>query len=261
MSDFVVSIFKLDNDSGYRVPKLGILYREADTGNQWHINCGGTRAYLVRIGENLIDTINEQAADSHFMISRVISALFLAGAGLYTTEVTGRLFIHNLEQEEFNFVTDLDLTKVDQEDYSEMVKEFEDWYQFICSNLLFRRVADDMCSALSNPIESDLFIYRGMEWLMKATSIGWKDLAGDMSIKYSELRKYKQTVNATHGQRHGIKSGLKGRGSRIDCASLVADLLYGFGNGRKRVDPSFNGFTPERASEIVKKAMPSNPYP
>ena len=41
MPDIVISIFRLENDRGYFVPKFDIHYIEKETGIQWFINCGG----------------------------------------------------------------------------------------------------------------------------------------------------------------------------------------------------------------------------
>ena len=53
MPSLVASIFRLENDKGYLSPKIDIQYMEKDTGVQWTINCGGTRVYLIRFGQNL----------------------------------------------------------------------------------------------------------------------------------------------------------------------------------------------------------------
>lgn len=96
MPDCVASVFRLSNARGYSVPPLNVDYHEKDTGAQWRLTCGGTRAYVVRIGEGLTDNINEQAEDSHFMIQRITSSLLLGRAGLFQAEAAGRLFFPGL---------------------------------------------------------------------------------------------------------------------------------------------------------------------
>jgi len=261
MTDIVASIFSLKNNHGILVPELGIVYEEKDLDIQWHVNCGGTRAYLVRIGNDLKDKINEQAPDSHFMIKRVTSALFLSGFGLFETKAVGRLAFFNVNDKGFEFSSDLDLKNTERSTAPDKITNFEDWYKFICNNNLFRRAADDMYMALSFPLEADFFIYRSMEWLIKATNSNWEKLAKLIGISYNDLKKFKRYVNHDLGQRHGIESGLRARASSIDTASLVADLLHGFLNARKTIDPSYKGLSPEETADIINIAMPSNPYP
>jgi hypothetical protein len=65
---------------GNFVPLLNIEYVEKATGLSWVVSCGGTRAYAVRHAENLEeDSLELQAADSHFMMRRVESGLLLGG--------------------------------------------------------------------------------------------------------------------------------------------------------------------------------------
>lgn len=83
MSDLVASIFKLENARGFFVPEFSINYFETDTNNQWIINCGGSRAYFVRIGEGLFNNFKDQCDDSHFMAKRVLISLLICGMGLF----------------------------------------------------------------------------------------------------------------------------------------------------------------------------------
>ena len=53
MTDVVASIFNMANDWGFFLPKFDIHYVEKGTGIEWFINCGGTRAYFVRVGVEL----------------------------------------------------------------------------------------------------------------------------------------------------------------------------------------------------------------
>ena len=96
MSDLVLSVFQLSNARFCAVPKMDFEYVEKDTGTSWHITAGGTRAYLLRHGEGLVkldsEAIGEQNADSHFMMSRALSALLLGGQGLFQSSAVGRVF-------------------------------------------------------------------------------------------------------------------------------------------------------------------------
>jgi len=263
MPSLVASIFRLENDKGYLSPKIDIQYMEKDTGVQWTINCGGTRVYLIRFGQNLDADLNDQSADSHFMVNRIITSLFLSGCGLFRAKAMGRLFINNIDTSAINVTTHLDLWDKMSEEINEIqiADEFRDWYQFICGNVLFRRAADDAYQALLNPVEVIFYIYRGMEWLLQAADIGWRELAQDIGVSFNDIKKFKRQINYESGERHGIKSGLKRRSIAEDYGALVADFIYGLCNVRKRVDDDFSGISTEKAAEIVMKAMPLVPYP
>jgi len=263
MLDMVASIFRLENERGFFSPKIDIKYLEKDSDIQWIINCGGTRAYFFRIGSDLLKNADEQAADSHFMANRVITTLFLSGCGLFCAKAMGRFIIEDINSDEIKFHTSLDVAynKEDEQNEKQILDEFSDWYTFICENTLFRRAADDAYNALANPVEADFFIYRGMEWLLKAANIKLSDLASDMGVSLNDLKKYKHQVNVELGQRHGIQRGIKRRAIAEDYGSLLADFMNAFAKARKRVDPDFSGIIPERIVEIVMKAMPFMPYP
>lgn len=257
MPDVVISVFKFENNKGYFVPKIELQYLEKDTGVQWTINCGGTRGYFVRFGDNLNKDFDEQAADSHFMANRVTTALFLSGCGLFQAKSMGRVIIEDICFPEMKVTTHVDLwdRPGKPEEEKQINIEFADWYKFICDNTLFRRAADDAYAALLNPVEADFFIYRGMEWLLKAARIKWQELASDIGITFNEIRNFKKQVNHDLGQRHGIDSGIKRRVEIKTYGPLIADFIYGLGNVRKRTDKSFPGLTPDKAAEIVKKAL------
>ncbi|KPK95817.1 hypothetical protein AMJ80_03495, partial [bacterium SM23_31] len=141
------------------------------------------------------------------------------------------------------------------------LNELEDWYPFICQNTLFRRASEDAYAALQNPVEAVFFIYRGMEWLLRAGNIGWKELAEDIGISFNDIKKFKQSANSDLGQRHGIVSGLKLRATVEEYGSLFADFLYGICKVRKRVDSSYKVISEQRAGQIALNSMPIVPYP
>ncbi len=261
MIDIVTSVFSLVNDWGFFVPKLDIHYIEKETCIEWFINCGGTRAYLIRIGTGLGSDFEDECADSHFMVNRVVTALFLGGLGLFKATSMGRVIFNNIESDEVNFITHLDLRDIEKSETDEGTNSFTDWYRFICQNDLFRRAADDAYHALLNPVESIFYMYRGMEWLLKAGAIGWRELADDMGVTFNQIKDFKRMANFEFGQRHGIGSARKMRAQFRESGMLVADLLYGLCKVRKRVDSSYEVPTPNDVSKIVMKALPTGPYP
>jgi hypothetical protein len=89
--DFAFSVFKLVNRRGYSVPFFNFGYTEADSGTEWRFICGGTRAYMVRHATPLVRDMDEQAAESHFMMRRITAALLMSGFGLYHAEPAGRV--------------------------------------------------------------------------------------------------------------------------------------------------------------------------
>lgn len=94
--DFVVSVFQLINRRGYFVPAFNFGYGEKDTGAEWRISCGGTRAYMVRFSAPLDRNMDEQAADSHFMVRRVTASLLMSGFGLFQALPVGRVLFTDI---------------------------------------------------------------------------------------------------------------------------------------------------------------------
>ena len=261
MPDIVLSIFRLENDRGYFVPEFDIHYVEKETGIQWFINCGGTRAYFVRIGSGLGSDFEAECADSHFMANRVVTALFLGGLGLFRHKAMGRMLFEDIESEQLKFHSHLDLREIHKKEKKQEIEKLTDWYKFICLNNLFRRAADDAYSALLYPVESSFYVYRGMEWLPKAGNIGWRELAEDIGVSFKEIKEFKRTVNVELGQRHGIDSARKLRAQTRQYGMLVSDFVYGMCRVRKRVDKNYKVPSPKDVSKIVMQALPIVPYP
>ena len=177
MSDFAINVFRLSNQRGYTVPRLNIDYIEHGTGLEWRMTCGGTRAYLVRFGKSLDGDIDEQAADSHFMIRRITSSLLIGGAGLFQVESVGRLIFRGIEGY-VTWTSHLDQPDpLSNEKSSDTVESIYGWCRVLCENHILRRATDDAHNALSYPHEAFVFVYRGMEWLKKGLRIRWEDIA------------------------------------------------------------------------------------
>lgn len=261
MSDLVVSIFNFENDRGLFVPEFSIDYSESDTKNRWIINCGGSRAYFIRMGQELCGNLKHQCDDSHFMAKRVVTALLISGIGLFRLICVGRLLFEGISMEQLKFYSHLDLWNSAENIKSKDMESLSDWVTFLCQNTLFRRAAEDAYSALTNPSEYVFFFYRGMEWLLKAGKIVWQELAADIGVSFNDIKKFKKMANYDLGQRHGIESGRKLRADPFDFGSLAADFLYGLCNVRKRIDSSFKGISSKEAARRVMKAMPIIPYP
>ena len=261
MPDVVTSIFCLENDWGLYIPKFDILYVEKDTGTKWLINCGGTRAYFIRIGSESGPDFEDECADSHFMVNRVVTSLFLGGFGLFRAKAMGRILFKDIGSKKLRFTTHLDLRSIEEIGEEQKIEYLTNWYKFICVNDLFRRAADDAYSALLNPVESMFYIYRGMEWLLRAGNIGWRELAEDMGVTFNQIKEFKRIANIELGQRHGIESARKMRTQIRECGMLVADFVYGICKVRKRVDNNYQVPTPGDVSKIVMKALPIVPYP
>lgn len=261
MTDVVASVFNMINDWGFFLPKFDIHYVEKATDIQWFINCGGTRAYLIRVGEKLGTNFEDECADSHFMVNRVVTSLLMGGLGLFKANSVGRIQFNNIGSNELNFSTHLDLRDLEEKKVSQEIESLTDWYKFICLNDLFRRAADDAYYALINPVEAIFYMYRGMEWLLKAGNIGWRELADDIGVTFKQIKEFKRMANVELGQRHGIESARKMRGQFHESGMLVADFVYGLCKVRKRVDSSYIVPTPKDVSKIIIKALPVVPYP
>jgi hypothetical protein len=84
--DFIVSVFRLANRRGYSLPASNFGYKEKDTDTERRITCGGTRAYLIRFATPLDRDMDEQAAESHFMMRRMTASLLMSGFGLFQAD-------------------------------------------------------------------------------------------------------------------------------------------------------------------------------
>ena len=261
MSDVVASVFKFENERGLFVPEFSIDYLESDTKNRWIINCGGSRAYFVRIGQQLCGNLKDQCDDSHFMAKRVVTALLISGIGLFRLVCVGRLLFDDIPGEQITFHSHLDLWNSAENVEAQDIENLSDWVTFLSQKALFRRVAEDMYAALCNPTESVFFIYRGMEWLLRAGNIGWRELADDIGVSFQDIKDFKKMANHDLGQRHGIESGRKLRANLFEFGPLVADFLHGLCNVRKRIDANFKGIPSGEAARRMMKAMPIVPYP
>lgn len=163
-------------------PKINFTYLEEKSGNHWHISAGGTRAYLLRFGEGIASMnptlMDEQGADSHFMISRVQSALLLGGKELFQAEAVGRIFFESI-REETQWFTQGDMPTSEADDATEAAY---DWVTALSKHTMLRRAAADAHFALSHPHEAGALVYRGFEWLVLGEGRSWENLAEDLAF-------------------------------------------------------------------------------
>lgn len=261
MTDFALNVFRLTSQRGYSVPELNIEYVEQETGLRWVLTCGGTRAYLVRMGEQLSESIEEQAADSHFMVRRITSSLLLGGAGLFQAEAMGRIIFRHVEGE-VAWPPHLDRPDpFTKDESSDIVDRIYGWYLILCQHSMIRRAADDAHNALTNPYESLVFVYRGLEWLKIGQGIKWEVIANDTGVAMKEIRGLKKTANYETGVRHATKDATKMRASAENYGTWVCGLIDAINSARARVEPEFKPMTPDQVAEAVLKAMPFPPYP
>lgn len=262
---FVCSIFELTSKSGYFLPRLNIRYDESDTASSWFINGGGTRLYINRVGQNLEQSIDDQAADSHFMVDRVVSALLVSGAGLFWATAKGRLFVH-VPCDTLRWTSPVDL----EPHYSERVRavhgafsqdEFGSWYRFICRNTPIRRALHDVAEAIKSPIEAFVYIYRGFEWLKDGLNLSWEDIASDVGVTTRQIKEIGQIANDESGVRHASKSGVKQRASLETYGTWIAGLVHAIESARARIDKTYVSSDPKRIAEKLKVAIQYDPYP
>jgi hypothetical protein len=261
MTDFAVSVFKLVNQRGYTVPPLNITYIESNTGYEWRMTCGGTRAYLVRFGDSLNDSLSEQAADSHFMVRRITGSLLIGGVGLFQPEAMGRVLFKGVQ----GYVTwDTHLDKPDptgNRQSDEIMDRVYDWCTVICQDHPLRRAVDDAHLSLTYPHDALVFVYRGLEWLKMSQKLEWEELANDMGVPMKHLRELKKMANQDTGVRHATHNGAKMRANPENYGTWVCALLDAINAARARLDPHFQRMNAEQVSSAVMRAMPVVPYP
>jgi hypothetical protein len=254
LPDFAISVFRLTNNRGLLAPKFNVEYHERDSDVVWDMVVGGSRAYLVRFGGALNRDLDEQAAESHFMVRRFTSALLLGGAGLFQAEAAGRLLFTDIKSE-IRWTAQLDRKKATlPEAPKEIVAAVLDWYGALCDHIVLRRAADDAHFALSHPHEAYLFVYRGLEWLKEGLGLDWEQIASDIGVPLKDLREFKKIANYETGVRHASKSGQKLRADAEDSSIAVCNLFDAVWAARKRIEPKWEVSPPETRSQAVMMA-------
>jgi hypothetical protein len=238
---------------------LQVQCDEKDSHVHWYLICGGSRGYTARFGDLDVDS-PEQAADSHFMMRRVTTALLLGGAGLFQSSAVGRLTFKRLDGR-VEWSAQIDQGEVaPPKESAEVEAAIVDWFTAICDSTVLRRAADDAHLALTQPHEAYIYVYRGLEWLKEGLSIGWQDVAADIGCSEKDIREFKKTANYNTGVRHASKTGAKLRANPEGYSFAVAALFDAICGARKRLDPNFAEPLPEKRAEAIMKATPIVAY-
>lgn len=263
-STFVFSVFELTNKLGYFVPSLNIRYDERNTGNSIFISGGGTRLYISRVGNTLEQSYDSQAADSHFIVDRVISALLISGAGLFWASSKGRLFVET-PVDKLRWDSHLDLEPFYNERVRKVHDEFDEdeflsWFQFICQNTPIRRALYDVIQAIKNPVEAFVYIYRGFEWLKKGLNLSWNEIARDLGVTTKQIKAVGQIANDESGVRHASTSGVKQRASLETYGTWIAGLIDAIESARARIDKTYTASDSKRIANKLTVAIQYDPY-
>jgi len=214
----------------------------------------------VRFGSPLGEDIEEQAADSHFMVKRVTSALLMAGAGLFHARAMGRVILRKVAGD---ITWTLHFDRPDpqsSEPGDEVVSRIYSWYGAICSHTVLRRAADDAHLALSYPHEAITYVYRGLEWLVAGAGMSWEEIAKALGVPFSEIRDLKKLANVDTGVRHASKSGVKMRAEPQTYGTWVCALIDGINAVRARLEADFKVMDPKEVADAVLRAAPPVPY-
>jgi hypothetical protein len=259
--DFIVSIFRLVNRRGYSLPAFNFAYKEKDTDTEWRITCGGTRAYLVRFATPLNREMDEQAAESHFMMRRVTASLLMSGFGLFQADSAGRMLFTDILGEAVNFTAHIDhpdpeVSKMPDADTNVLYG----WIGALCSHTPLRRAAEDAQSALLNPHEALVFVYRGLEWIVEGMGFTWEDIAKELGGTKNDIRELKKTANFETGVRHASKSGLKMRADPHNYGTWVAALFDIINAARAKVEPGYVSVAGKEGGKILSSAIPHVPF-
>ncbi len=251
--DFCISVFRLTNRRGYALPAFNFGYTEKDTGTEWRLTCGGTRAYMVRHATPLNRDMDEQAADSHFMVRRVTAALMMSGFGLVQAEPVGRVLLTDVWGETVNWTPHFDHPHPELGRMAEADTDvLYGWIKALCIHTPLRRAAEDAHTALLNPHEALVFVYRGFEWLVEGMGFSWEDKA--------DIRELKKTANVETGVRHASKSGMKLRAIPENYGTWVAGLFDLINIARARVEPGYVSVAGKDGGKILAQAIPHVPF-
>jgi hypothetical protein len=204
--------------------------------------------------------MTEQAADSHFMASRVASALLLGGLGLFQPEPMGRLLFTGVG-DCVTYDCHFDLPDPQPPKSSdEVIKRVYGWLGALCSHRALRRAADDARLALSHPHEALLYIYRGLEWLVVGLGMKWEDLAADCHVSLADVRDLKRAANHETGVRHATKTGAKMRADPDNYGSWACGLFDALTAARERLESGYTRMGPQEVADAVMRAMSVVPY-
>jgi hypothetical protein len=259
--DFVISVFRLLNRRGYSLPAFNFGYEEKGTGAEWLLTCGGTRAYMVRFATPLSRDMDEQAADSHFMMRRVTAALLMSGFGLFQSEPAGRVLFIDVWGELVNWTAHIDHP---DPEVGAMPAESTDilygWIRALCIHTYLRRAAEDAHAALLNPHEALVYVYRGLEWLVEGMGFTWEDIAKELGGTKNDIRELKKTANYETGVRHASKSGRKLRAEPSNYGTWVAGLFDIINAARAKVEPGYVSVAGKEGGKFLSRAIPHIPF-
>jgi hypothetical protein len=259
--DFVSSAFRLNNSRGYFVPAFNFSYQEEGTDIQWRCTCDGTRAYMIRFGTPLSHDMDEQAAESHFMVRRITASLLLSGFGLFIPEPTGRVLFTDVWGDAVNFTAQLDHPTPDLCAMEEGCKHaLYGWIGALSAHTMLRRAAEDAHTALTHPHDALVCVYRGLEWLVVGLGTTWENIGSAIGATTNEMRELKKMANVDLGVRHASKTGTKMRADPFNYGTWVIGLFDAINAVRERLEPGFTKMTMKETGEAVARAAPFIPF-
>jgi hypothetical protein len=261
--NYVFSVFEMNNRLGYFVPRFNFRFDESDTGKVWFISGGGTRCYIARIETEKSADIFEQAADSHFMMNRIVGSLLISGAGLFAPEIKGRLLFRGLDKLDWDSQIEMEIGWTEEvkrihDAFSQ--EKFSGWLIAICRHKFLRRAVDDLVLALRDPTEAFVFIYRGFEWLEQGLDISKAKLAEALGVGLKDLKELGRLANHETGVRHATSAGVKMRANVETYSTWAAGLVDAINFGRAQLDSGFHPMKPDEVANILKVAVRLQPY-
>jgi hypothetical protein len=205
--------------------------------------------------------MDEQAAESHFMMRRIKGALLMSGFGLFRAEPAGRVMFTDVWGDEVHWTAYID--QLDPE-VGAMPKESTDvlygWILAICAHTTLRRAAEDAHAALMNPHEALVYVYRGLEWLVEGMGYTWEEIAKELGGTKNDIRDLKKAANYESGVRHASKSGMKLRADPQNYGSCVAGLFDIINAARAKVEPDYVSVAGKEGAKILSRAIPHVPF-
>ena len=224
------------------MPRFNVRFDETDSGKVWFISSGGTRCYIARVETQKGLDIFEQAADSHFMMNRIVGSLLISGAGLFTPEVKGRLVFRGLDRLDWDSQIEMEIgwseeVKRVHDAFSE--ENFRGWLLTICQHKFLRRAVGDLMLALKDPTEAFAFIYRGFEWLEQGLDIGKERFAEALGVRFNDLKQLGRLANAKTGVGHATSTGVKMRADVETYSTWAAGLIDAINFGRAQFKTQF----------------------
>ena len=168
------------------------------------------------------------------MKRRLECSLLLGSQQFVEFHVEGSVELSDLPSTEFG--VQFGLGRSDDDDHQDG-SNVADWFGAFSTYTWLRRAAEDTHTALKNPADDVLFLFRAFEWLQKGLKVRWSELGTHIDVPQADLARLKKQANHQRAAaRHAFESGTK---THLDLHSWGEGALHAIARARAAVDPEY----------------------